>query len=51
MQGEGFVENGQVRRIPFEVMVQGDKEPVYEETLQDNGRWVAWLGCVGMDRR
>lgn len=36
---EGFVENGEVRRIPFEVMVQGDKEPVYEETLEDNGRF------------
>lgn len=37
--GDGFVENGKVRRIPFEVMVQGDKEPVYEETLEDNGRF------------
>lgn len=36
---EGFVENGQVRRVPFEVMVQGDKVPVYEETLEDNGRF------------
>jgi cyclophilin family peptidyl-prolyl cis-trans isomerase len=36
---EGFVENGQVRRIPFEVMVEGDKLPVYEETLEDNGRF------------
>ena len=36
---EGLVENGEVRRIPFEVMVQGDKEPVYEETLEDNGRF------------
>jgi cyclophilin family peptidyl-prolyl cis-trans isomerase len=37
--GEGFVENGEVRRIPFEVMVEGDKVPVYEETLEDNGRY------------
>jgi cyclophilin family peptidyl-prolyl cis-trans isomerase len=36
---EGFVENGEVRRIPFEVMVEGDKVPVYEETLEDNGRF------------
>eukprot|EP00887_Chlorella_sp_A99_P003252 scaffold9.g3252.t1 len=35
---EGFVVRGEVRRIPFEVMVRGDKVPVYEETLQDNGR-------------
>lgn len=31
--------NGQVRRIPFEVMVRGDKAPVYEETLEDLGRF------------
>jgi len=37
--GEGFEENGTVRRIPFEVMVQGDSTPVYEETLEDNGRF------------
>ena len=36
---EGFVENGEVRRIPFEVMVEGDTVPVYEETLEDNGRF------------
>jgi cyclophilin family peptidyl-prolyl cis-trans isomerase len=36
---EGFVQNGEVRRIPFEVMVEGDKVPVYEETLEDNGRY------------
>ena len=36
---EGLVVNGEVRRIPFEVMVQGDKVPVYEETLEDNGRY------------
>lgn len=37
--GEGFEEDGQIRRIPFEVMVEGDKVPVYEETLEDNGRY------------
>ncbi|KAL6770870.1 CYN38 [Auxenochlorella protothecoides x Auxenochlorella symbiontica] len=37
--GEGYVENGQLRTVPFEVMVQGDKIPVYEETLEDNGRF------------
>lgn len=36
---QGFVENGEIRRIPFEVMVEGDKVPVYEETLEDNGRF------------
>jgi len=28
-----------VRRIPFEVMVKGDKAPFYEETLEDAGRF------------
>jgi len=38
---EGFIDpsTGEVRRIPFEVMVQGDKSPVYEETLEDLGRF------------
>ena len=36
---EGFVQNGEIRRIPFEVMVEGDKVPVYEENLEDNGRF------------
>ena len=35
----GYVENGKVRTIPFEVMVKGDKAPVYEETLEDLGRF------------
>lgn len=30
---------GKNRTIPFELMVQGDKVPVYEETLEDNGRF------------
>jgi hypothetical protein len=38
-QAEGFVVNGEVRRVPFEVMVEGDKVPVYEETLEDDGRY------------
>lgn len=38
-QDNGFKENGQVRRIPFEVMVKGDKVPFYEETLEDAGRF------------
>ena len=38
-QDNGFAVNGQVRRIPFEVMVRGDKAPVYEETLEDLGRF------------
>ena len=38
---EGFIDpsSGEVRRIPFEVMVEGDKSPVYEETLEDLGRF------------
>lgn len=41
LQGNGFVDpkTGQLRTIPFEVMVRGDKVPVYEETLEDLGRW------------
>ena len=31
------MENGSLRTIPFECMVVGDKTPVYEETLEDNG--------------
>lgn len=40
-QADGFVDPStqKVRRIPFEVMVRGDKTPVYEETLEDNGRF------------
>lgn len=38
MQSQGFVVDGKVRTIPLEVMVQGDKVPVYEETLEENGR-------------
>lgn len=38
LQSQGFVEDGKVRTIPLEVMVKGDKVPVYEETLEENGR-------------
>ncbi len=38
-QDNGYAEGGKVRRIPFEVMVRGDKAPVYEETLEDLGRF------------
>jgi len=35
----GFVgANGKTRTIPFEVRVRGDKEPIYEETMEDLGR-------------
>lgn len=37
-QSQGFEVDGKVRTIPLEIMVQGDKEPVYEETLEENGR-------------
>ena len=33
-QDNGFREGDHVRRIPFEVMVRGDKQPFYEETLE-----------------
>ena len=32
-------EAGKLRKIPFEVMVRGDKVPIYGETLEDNGRF------------
>ncbi|GAB4816282.1 hypothetical protein N2152v2_003328 [Parachlorella kessleri] len=39
--GNGFVDpkTGELRTIPFEVMVQGDKAPVYEITLEELGRY------------
>jgi len=38
---QGYVDPAtkEVRRIPFEIMVTGDKEPVYEENLEDLGRF------------
>ncbi|GLC38663.1 Peptidyl-prolyl cis-trans isomerase, chloroplastic [Pleodorina starrii] len=37
---DGFVDpkTGEIRRVPFEVRVQGDKEPIYDFTLEDLGR-------------
>merc|ERR1711869_128128 len=38
-RSDGFVgRNGKTRTIPFEVKVRGDKEPIYEETMEDLGR-------------
>ena len=40
LQATGFTDaSGAQRTIPFVVMVPGDKLPVYEETLEDNGRF------------
>jgi cyclophilin family peptidyl-prolyl cis-trans isomerase len=36
---QGFEVDGRVRTIPLEIMVQGDKLPTYEETLEENGRF------------
>ncbi|GLI69788.1 hypothetical protein VaNZ11_014487 [Volvox africanus] len=38
--GDGFVDpkTGDIRRVPFEVKVIGDKEPIYDFTLEDLGR-------------
>ncbi|GFR40727.1 hypothetical protein Agub_g1336 [Astrephomene gubernaculifera] len=37
---EGFVDpaTGEIRRVPFEVRVVGEKEPIYDFTLEDLGR-------------
>ena len=41
VQQQGYIDPAtkEVRRIPFEIMVKGDKSPVYEENLEDNGRF------------
>lgn len=39
LQTDGFIENGKVRKIPFEIKVIGDKAPIYGETLEDLGRF------------
>ena len=41
-KADGFVPPGssEVRRLPLEVLAAGDKEPVYEETLEDQGRYL-----------
>ena len=41
LQDEGYRDpnTGEIRRVPFEVMVEGDKQPIYEETLEDVRRF------------
>ena len=39
LQTDGFIEDGKVRKIPFEIKVIGDKAPIYGETLEDLGRF------------
>ena len=40
-QDEGYRDpnTGEIRRVPFEIMVEGDKVPIYEETLEDVRRF------------
>ncbi|KAG8047066.1 hypothetical protein GUJ93_ZPchr0008g13607 [Zizania palustris] len=40
---EGFIDpsTGKVRTVPLEIMVDGDKAPVYSETLEELGRYKA----------
>ncbi|KAL5230702.1 hypothetical protein ABZP36_029478 [Zizania latifolia] len=40
---EGFIDpsTGKVRTVPLEIMVDGDKAPVYGETLEELGRYKA----------
>ena len=46
LQEQGYIdESGKLRKIPFEVMVRGDKLPVYSETLEDNGRFNEVCPC------
>lgn len=37
--GIGFVENGKLRTVPLEIMVKGDKAPIYGDTLEDVRRF------------
>lgn len=41
VQDEGFRDpnTGEIRRVPFEIRVEGDKQPIYEETLEDVRRF------------
>ncbi len=41
LQDEGYRDpnTGEIRRVPFEIMVEGDKVPIYEETLEDVRRF------------
>ena len=50
---EGFMDpsTGEVRTIPLELMVEGDKEPVYHDTLEVGllDLWDDWVcGFVGL---
>lgn len=56
---EGFIDpkTKKYRKIPFEVLAKGDKEPTYEVTLEDLGRYLDppvlpfnAYGAVGMAR-
>lgn len=40
-EDEGYRDpnTGEIRRVPFEIMVEGDKAPIYEETLEDVRRF------------
>ena len=53
----GYVQNGKIRNVPLEVYVQGDKEPLYSATFDDDSRggYAAALpfnayGALGMAR-
>lgn len=56
--GDGFKQDGVERDVPLEIMVQGDKVPEYEFTLEDLGRYRAQpvlpfnaFGTLAMARR
>jgi cyclophilin family peptidyl-prolyl cis-trans isomerase len=57
-KGDGYQVNGVERNVPLEIMVQGDKVPEYEFTLEDLGRYRAQpmlpfnaFGTLSMARR
>jgi len=57
-KGDGYQVNGKERSLPLEIMVQGDKVPEYEFTLEDLGRYRAQpvlpfnaFGTLSMARR
>jgi cyclophilin family peptidyl-prolyl cis-trans isomerase len=57
-KGDGFQIDGKERTLPLEIMVQGDKVPEYEFTLEDLGRYRAQpvlpfnaFGTLSMARR
>lgn len=41
LQDDGYRDpnTGEIRHVPFEIMVEGDKQPIYEETLEDVRRF------------